>query len=251
MIDIVIDGQKTTVDEGMTVLGAARALGIEIPTLCFHRGLQPHRACRVCTVEVIRGDKTSYLTACSYRITEPLSINTRSVGALEKRRTVIEGLLNASPGSSALVAVARDAGIEYQAQAGGERCIRCGLCVRVCDEVVGQKALSYEKGSAGTPYLTVTDACIGCRTCATLCPVGAIVVEEENGKRRFPQGNREFPLVLCGLCGRPVATRPHLEAIRRRRPPEGGDDPTCAECRRASFAEDIVRGGPAAVFTRR
>ncbi len=152
MPDITIDGIETTVREGQTILDAARAIGIEIPTLCHHEIVRPHRACRVCTVEVIRGDKVNYLTACTYKVAEPLVVNTRSEGALARRREIVEGLLAASPGAPALARIAREAGMETQPDAPGERCIRCGLCVRVCDQIIGQKALAYEKGAAGTPY---------------------------------------------------------------------------------------------------
>ncbi len=242
MIDITIDGIRTTAADGETILSAAKRVGIDIPTLCYHQALRPHRACRVCTVEVIRGEKTNYLTACTYRVTEPLAVNTRSEGVLAKRGEAVRALLTASPGAGPLVAIARDAGIEAVPEDSGERCIRCGLCVRVCAEVVGQKALSYEKGAAGSPYAAVGADCIGCGTCAAVCPTGAIAIKDSAGIRRFGPGGREFALAACRVCGRPITTEPNLAAIVERRNLPDAVAYVCAACKRAAFAQHIKAG---------
>jgi bidirectional [NiFe] hydrogenase diaphorase subunit len=242
MVEITIDGIQTTAREGETILDAARRLGVEIPTLCAHGSLRPHRACRVCTVEVIRGDKVNYLTACTYRVTEPLVVNTRSEAATARRREIIAGLAVSSPGAEELVPIAREVGVELVPEPAGQRCIRCGLCVRVCDEVIGRKALTYEKGATGTPYATATDACIGCATCAALCPTGAIIVQDEDSVRRFPQAGREFSLVTCRECGRPITTEQHLAAVRERRALPDDVALVCGECKRAGFAGRVAAG---------
>jgi bidirectional [NiFe] hydrogenase diaphorase subunit len=242
MIDIVIDGTKARAREGETILAVAQRIGIDIPTLCFHERLRPHRACRVCTVEVIRGDKTSYLNACNYQIREPLVVNTQSDGARAHRHEIVGSLLASAPGAKSVREIARVEGIGQKTGPDGERCIRCGLCVRVCAEVIKRAALTYDKGGQGTPYKTVTDACIGCATCAALCPTGAIVVEDEGGVRRIGQGKREFALVLCGECGRPITTQEHLAALRERRglPDEAAG--VCGPCKRGAFAQKVVAG---------
>jgi bidirectional [NiFe] hydrogenase diaphorase subunit len=246
MIEITIDGIETAVEEGRTILDAARGLGIEIPTLCFHRTLSPYRACRVCTVEVVRGEKVGYLTACSYRITGPLTVNTRSEGALGRRREIIAGLLDSSAGALAVQRIAREAGIAVLPEASGKRCIRCGLCVRVCDRIIGRTALTFEKGGADTPYTTVTDACIGCGTCAAVCPTGAIAVTDRGGVRRFEPGGHEFTLATCGTCGGPITTEAHLSVIRERRALPDESARICPSCKRAVFAGRVLAGAPPA-----
>jgi bidirectional [NiFe] hydrogenase diaphorase subunit len=246
MITITIDGIHIAVEDGETILGAARSVGIEIPTLCFHRSLRPHRACRICTVEVTRGDKVSYLTACSYRITEALIVNTRSEGALARRREIAAGLLGSSAGAPAVRRIAREAEIDVLPDSPENRCIRCGLCVRVCDQVIGRKALTYEKGAADTPYTTVTDRCIGCGTCAAVCPTGAISVTDKNGVRRFKQGKREFTLASCGTCGRPITTEEHLSVIREKRSLADEVARICPLCKRARFGERVLAGSSVA-----
>jgi NADH dehydrogenase/NADH:ubiquinone oxidoreductase subunit G len=242
MLDITIDGIQASVNEGQTILDAARKLGIEIPTLCFHRSVRPHRACRICTVEVTRGDKVSYLTACSYKIAEPLTVNTRSEGALARRREIAAGLLASSAGAPAVRRIAREAGISDLPDGQENRCIRCGLCVRVCDQVIGRKALTYEKGAADTPYTTVTDRCIGCGTCAAVCPTGAIAVTDKNGVRRFEQGKREFTPASCGTCGRPITTEEHLSVIREKRSLPDDVALVCPSCKRARFGDRVLTG---------
>jgi predicted molibdopterin-dependent oxidoreductase YjgC len=246
MIDITIDGIRTTAADGETVLSVAKKAGIDIPTLCYHRALRPHRACRVCTVEVIRGEKTNYLTACTYRVTEPLTVNTRSAGALAKRGEAVRALLASSPGAGPLVAIAREASIEAAPEDSGEHCIRCGLCVRVCADVVGQKALSYEKGATGSPYAAVSADCIGCGACAANCPTGAITRTDAGGIRRFSPGGREFALAACRVCGGPITTEPHLAAIMDRRKLPDAVAGVCAACKRAAFAKRVGAGEPIA-----
>jgi bidirectional [NiFe] hydrogenase diaphorase subunit len=242
MPDITIDGIKTAASEGRTILETARSVGIEIPTLCFRRSLLPHRACRVCIVEVIRGEKVSYLTACSYKVTEPMVVNTRSEGALARRRGIIAGLLVSSAGAPAVLRIAREAGIEAGPDVSTNRCIRCGLCVRVCDQVIGQKALTYEKGGTDTPYNTVGDECIGCGTCAAVCPTGAIAVTDTGGVRVFGQGKKEFRLAACVACGGPVTTERHLSVIQERRGLPDEAARVCRSCKRSRFAERVLAG---------
>lgn len=244
MIEIKIDGKKIKVEEGSTVLSAAEKLGIYIPTLCFHSAVKPMKVCRVCSVEVTRGEKTSLLTACNFRVKEPLSVNTKSEDALERRREVIKGLLDDAPGAEVVAKMAEDAGVEFKLKEGGMRCIRCGLCVRVCDEIIGKKALTFEKDGKGTPYKTVNDDCIGCGTCAAVCPTGAIQVVMDGKTRKFPQGKKSFELVKCSECGGVITTKAHFDYIKEKSKIPEDVLGVCAECKRASYAEKVATGQP-------
>jgi len=246
MHEVTIDGIETRASDGETILEAARKVGVRIPTLCYHRSMRSHRACRVCTVEVVREGKVHYLTACTYKITGPLTVHTRSEGALARRRENVSALLTSAPGALSVADIARGAGGGAVPDSSGNRCIRCGLCVRVCDQIIGKKALAYEKGGTDTPYAAVTDACIGCGTCAALCPTGAIAVVDEEGVRRFAPGDKEFRLVACTVCGRPITTEAHLALIRERRDLPDAAALVCPSCKRGRFAGRVREGSSVA-----
>ena len=75
-INITIDGKAVTVDESTTVLEAAQQNGIDIPTLCHHKALEPAGMCRLCTVEMHHRGRIRYVTACNYPIWEGMEIKT-------------------------------------------------------------------------------------------------------------------------------------------------------------------------------
>ena len=242
MIEITIDGKKIKVEEGSTILSAAEALGIYIPTLCFHSAVKPKKVCRVCSVEVTRGEKVSLLTACNFKVKEPLSVETQSEKVLERRSEVIKSLLTDAPGALSIAKMAKDANLEYELKEDGVKCIRCGLCVRVCEDVIGKKALTFEKDGKGTPYKTVNDDCIGCATCAAICPTGAIKVTVDGKSRKFPQGKKSFDVVTCSECGGVITTKEHFKYIK-----ESADIPddilgVCAVCKKASYSEKVATG---------
>jgi bidirectional [NiFe] hydrogenase diaphorase subunit len=242
MIEVNIDGKKIKVEEGSTILSAAEALGIKIPTLCAHSAVRPMKACRVCSVEVTRGDKTNLLTACNFKIKEPLSVKTRSEEALGRRKEVISEFLKSAPGAELIVEMAKDVGLDAKVKGDGKRCIRCGLCVRACKELIGKEALTYEKDQEGTPYQTVNDNCIGCGTCAIICPTGAIKVEDKKDTRVFPQGKKTFKLIRCKVCGGVITTEDHLNYLKEKKELPDGIYEECTQCKRASYAKKVASG---------
>ena len=76
MISLSIDGKKTTVQEGTSVLEAARSAGADIPTLCYHPELKPNSACRLCTVEVTQRGRTRLQASCSLPAEEGMEVQT-------------------------------------------------------------------------------------------------------------------------------------------------------------------------------
>jgi NADH dehydrogenase/NADH:ubiquinone oxidoreductase subunit G len=249
MIEVNIDGKKIKVEEGETILSAAEALGIKIPTLCAHSAVRPMKACRVCGVEVIRGDKTNILTACNFKIKEPLSVKTKSDEALGRRKEVISEFLKSSPGAEPVVEMANDVGLNAKVKDGGERCIRCGLCVRACKELIGKEALTYEKDKTGTPYQTVNDNCIGCGTCAIICPTGAITVEDKKDTRVFLDGKKTFKLVRCKVCGEVITTEDHLNYLKEKKKLPDGIYEECTQCKRASYSKKVASGESVSLST--
>ncbi len=180
-IHFMIDGIPVQAEEGWTVLETARHYRIPIPTLCFHEAVKPSGACRLCVVEVRQGEWSKVVASCMYPPTEGLEILSNSERVRNVRRWVLEMLMAECPGSKEIQSLAREYGVEATRFKMGdpeEKCILCGLCVRVCEEVVGVSALSF--GSRGvskeiaTPYMEPNQACIACGFCVSVCPTGAM-----------------------------------------------------------------------------
>lgn len=177
MSDVVmqIDGREVTAGSDMTVLQAARAAGIHIPTLCHHEKLEPFGGCRMCMVEVEAKGRKSYVVSCLYPVASDLVVRTRSERVDKIRRVILEELLAHAPNSPELVELAR----EYQADANRFEmdpsfCILCGLCVRYCAEVKGRHAVDFIERGAQREISFIPEIaqkeCWDCQECFALCP---------------------------------------------------------------------------------
>lgn len=196
-------------EEGMTLLEVIDAVDMQIygkktiPRLCYHDGLNPYSACRLCAVEVEKNGKTKTETSCDYEITPGISVKTGTKKIIESRKTTLELLLGKAPDSEVIKHLAYKLGVkrnERYTQKGDnflKDCIDCGLCVRVCEEIVGKSAISMVGRGAerriATFYNGKSDDCIGCALCAYVCPTGAIKIEEKNEKRII--WGKEFDLI--------------------------------------------------------
>ena len=98
-----------------------------------------------------------------------------------------------------------------------ENCILCGLCVRACQELGASAISTVNRGitkKVSTPYDEPSAQCIGCGSCAHVCPTDAVKIEEKDGVRKI--WNKEFQLVRCTRCGKPFATKEQLEYNREK-----------------------------------
>ena len=175
MITLTINGLTTSVDEGTTLLEAARFLGFPIPTLCHMDGLTPYGACRLCVVEIGVGPKAKLVSACTYPAENGLTVRTASSRVIRARKMILELLLASCPQSKTIQDLASAYQVRQQRfRQEYEDCILCGLCVRMCAEQMMAKAIGFrgrgEKRSIGTPFDLTSEVCQLCGGCMYVCP---------------------------------------------------------------------------------
>ena len=209
VIQIIINNKKISVPEGITILEAAKSIGIKIPTLCYHPDQFIKANCRVCIIEV---EGSSLLpSSCSTLVSPNLVIRTNSARVLEARKINIE-LLLANHDADCLVChrnlncelqhISTQSGIrtnrfesvldmkEIDASSlsivrNPNKCVKCGRCVEICSEVQGLNILENVGRSNNMQVLPafgryLSDvACVSCGQCSTVCPVAAIYEKEE------------------------------------------------------------------------
>ena len=249
-IPVTIDGQMIQVERGTTVLEAARLLGIHIPTLCYHEAVTPYGACRLCQVEVESHGRRRLRTSCEYPILrEGETIYTSTEAVLQTRRLIVELLLARCPDVPVLHDLAAELGlgkVRFKTVGEPSECILCGLCVRVCNEVLGRNAIGFVgRGVArgvSTPYAVHSDRCIGCGACACVCPTGAIRLSEHEGKRHLRFWNTQVELVSCGSCGVQFAPEPAVLLARDRVPDLDDLLSLCPTCRGRRVRNCLVVG---------
>jgi NADH dehydrogenase/NADH:ubiquinone oxidoreductase subunit G len=176
---VEIDGRQVKAREGMTILEAASAAGIPIPTLCHHEKLESYGACRICTVEADINGRTDYFAACVRPVETGLVVRTRSEKINKIRKVLLEELLAHAPDSVDLANLARDYGADkdrFEKEA--SFCVLCGLCVRYCAEVKKLDAIGFvDRGAKRAinfiPELAAKE-CWNCKECFPLCPTSAL-----------------------------------------------------------------------------
>lgn len=213
---VTIDGCKVRVKKNATILDAAKKAGIWIPTLCYHPSVSCDASCRLCMVELDRGDWRQLVTACNYPVRRDIVVYTSSERAQQARRGVMELLLARAPESKELKVLAKCMGVKetrYPKVTESQRnCILCGLCVQVCEQIIGKAAIGFAgRGvdkAVAAPFRQPSEDCIGCGACAAICPVGTIKVrlhEDEKEIEISPFKSRAKMLV-CKECGELVAS---------------------------------------------
>ena len=183
-VELKIDGTVVTAREGMTVLEAAREAGIEIPTLCHLEGLSGYGACRLCVVELVRGNRSRVVVSCLYPAEKGLEVRTESERIAKHRRVILELLRARWPWIDEGL-LERYGVREGRLEENPNFCVLCGLCVRHCTEVKKENVLGFigrgtERQVVIYPERAVK-ACPGCgggeMECLAVCPTGVISSE--------------------------------------------------------------------------
>ncbi|MFZ3387260.1 MAG: 2Fe-2S iron-sulfur cluster-binding protein [Candidatus Hydromicrobium sp.] len=189
--NIVIGGQKVEINEGDTVLQAAKKNGIHIPTLCYHEKIKPHGACRLCLVEIEKNSRSKIVASCAYPVEDGIIVHTESQKVEQIRKNLVELYLALFPFNPEIKRLAKKyklSGTRFKKE--NNYCILCGLCVRYCREVKKNNAIGFVGRGINKKVTFIPDSayfkyCENCMECVDICPTG--VFPSNYGMERFPQ----------------------------------------------------------------
>ena len=205
MFEIQVNNRVIDAKPDDTILKALNRAGIKIPTLCHIEGLLPTGSCRICSVEVegMRG----LVPSCSYPVQEGMKITTNSPKVIRARKTILELLLSNHPddclycvrnGKCTLQKLAQEYGVRERRLVGKSKakysvdctspsivrdqskCILCGKCIRVCEEIQNVAAIDFVGRGSNTVVAPAfgqglnVSSCINCGQCIMVCPTGAL-----------------------------------------------------------------------------
>jgi iron-only hydrogenase group A len=224
--DIEVNGKTIKARNGDTILSALQRNGIKVPTLCHIENLPPNGACRMCVVEV--EGRQALLPACSHPVEEWMKIKTHSPRVVKARKTNIELLLSNHPddclycernGNCELQRFAEDLNVRERRFYGNKnkyktdpssasllrdpaKCILCGRCIRICEEVQAITALDFigrgnkmQVGPAFNKGMNLS-SCINCGQCILVCPTGALTEKQHPGELQDALHNPEIRTVI-------------------------------------------------------
>lgn len=267
MVELTIDGQKISVEDGTTILKAAQKLGIRVPNLCFDKRLRPYGGCRLCVVEA--EGQPRLLASCSTPVAPGMSIKTDTPKLKKVRQTVLELMLIHHPLDCPICDKAGECDLQDVAYEFGKpegrfirhrkamppdvrgplveltanRCILCGKCVRICAEHQGRGAL----GLIGRGFPTVVQPAFGeilecdyCGQCIDICPTGALLSKPMKFQARawfLEEKDTICPFCGCG-CTLTIGTREGRILRSRGKEDNGRNDGNL--CGRGRFGIDYI-----------
>lgn len=245
-VHVLVNGQRHACQQGSSVLALLRQIGIELPTLCHDDRLQPTGECRSCLVNLADGNRLS--PACTTAIEDGMVIETHTPDLEAHRRSLLQMLARRYPAAAVTQfpdkpfhRALRAYGLETELHGALDpdrcdashpyltvdmsRCIDCYRCVRICNDVQGQRVWHVRQRGLETrivpdgPSLRES-SCVGCGACVDTCPTGAL---EDAGASPLTMPS-QWTRTTCPYCGvgcemhvgtrdgRIVSVRPVLDA---------------------------------------
>ncbi len=227
MVNLKVNGMEVSVPKGSTVLEAAKAIGVDIPTLCYLKDRNEIGACRICMVEVNEGRGFRLVASCVYPVAEGMEVRTNSVKVQKARKTTLELILSTHEkkclscvrsGNCELQKLCNEYGVDEASFEGDKpvyeldtsaahmvrdnnKCVLCRRCVVACNEqfvsVIGanNRGIDTSIGSVYDIKLAET-GCISCGQCIVNCPVGALYEKDDTDKVWEALANPEKVVVV-------------------------------------------------------
>lgn len=203
-VEITINDKKTvSAVKDSFLLGTVRDAGFSIPTLCHHKDLVPTGVCRLCVVEVeVRGRKR-LVTSCNYPVRADLKVYTNTERVKKHRKMLAEMYLGRWPNVRLIKEIAKICGAKdkekFKSDLTDENpnaCILCGHCVGACDQFIQERILDFAgrgiKRHLTMPFGEVDPHCVGCTSCAYVCPTGAIEIIDDMNRPVNPKLIRDY-----------------------------------------------------------
>ena len=228
---LTIDGSEVEAHAGETVLEVAQRHGVRIPTLCHDPRLKPYGGCRVCLVEI--GGRPDLMPSCCTAAEPDMSVSTRNERVLKARKAVVDLILSDHPndclkcesnGDCALQSIAYELDASFDRfpateirrgivkdpekaiQRDNAKCILCGRCVRICEEVQQRNVLDFSSRGFTTAIAPpfgkslLDTPCVHCGQCVSSCPTGALTEKQAIGKgRTYDWQKTRTTCVYCGV----------------------------------------------------
>jgi len=227
-MNITLNGQQCEVEVGQTIFQVATKYGIYIPTMCHDDRLVAHGACRICVVEV-KGART-LMVACSTPVAEGMIIETKTPAVIEARKDILRLMIENHPLDCLTCEKSGDCTLqnlcfEYGIKEGGfggakksypidesnpfftydpNKCILCGKCVRVDNELQCTGAINFAERGFTTHVAVAGDKdfessnCVSCGNCVSVCPVGALMPKQP---QKFRYWDVKKVQTTCSYCG--------------------------------------------------
>jgi len=225
-VSIYIDGRQYAAAEEESLFEVAKRNGIAIPSLCYEESLAAYGACRLCLVEVEKGAKKGITTSCTLAPVEGLAVKTNTDEVKKHRKIILELYLAQSPESKKIKRLAEEYGV-YETRFKKEKkendplnnsCVLCGLCVRVCNEVMKIGVINFigrgYRTCVNTPYFESSPICIGCKACLFVCPADAITITDMADIRLVSSWSQtKVELKKCTKCGKYYTPAPLKERV--------------------------------------
>ena len=243
---IIIDGKSCEAKRGEVILEIAKRNSIYIPTLCHSDALKGLGSCRLCVVEVVDRGRSKVVTSCLFPVEKEVEVITNSEKIKRIRKNIMTLLKIRCPKNVEVAKMAKAFGVEDKRVErfkldDTQNCILCGLCVKACTELGTGAISTIDRGifkEVNTPYQEPSATCIGCGSCANVCPTGAIEITDKDGQREI--WGKKFELLKCDCCGEYFTTKEHMEfAYEKAGVDLNLDKVVCPDCKRKYSAKKL------------